>query len=104
MPDWKTLVRARLGALPLDPTRASDIVDELAQHVVQHYADLVASGVPDADAVTRALAPLDDPKRIAAEIARADRPRPVAPTPPAGTGPLVVDFARDIRYAARLLL
>ena len=104
MPDWKTLVRARLGALPLDPTRASDIVDELAQHVAQHYADLVASGVPDADAVTRALGPLDDPKRIAAEIARADRPRPVAPTPPAGTGSLLVDFARDIRYAARLLL
>lgn len=104
MPDWKTLARARLGALPLDPTRATDIVDELAQHMAQHYADLTASGVADADAVQQALAPLDDPRRIAAEIARADRPRPAAPAPPAEAGSLAIDLARDIRYAARLLL
>jgi hypothetical protein len=45
MPDWKSLVRARLGDLSLDPARASDVVDELAQHVAQHYADLTASWV-----------------------------------------------------------
>src|SRR5881394_4204344 len=85
MPDWPALVRARIGALPLDPARASDIVDELAQHVAQHYADLTASGMDEAAALGRALAPLDDPARIAAEIARADRPRPTAPAPPAAT-------------------
>ena len=26
MPDWTTLVRARLGPLPLDPARAADVV------------------------------------------------------------------------------
>jgi putative ABC transport system permease protein len=104
MPDWTSLVRARVGALPLDPARASDIVDELAQHVAQHYADLTASGLDEAAAIRQALAPLDDPARIAAEIARADRPRTPAPQPPADTASLLVDLGRDVRYAARLLL
>ena len=51
MKDWKALVRARLAPLAVDPARASDIVDELAQHVAEHYAELAASGVPDAEAV-----------------------------------------------------
>ena len=33
MHNWKALVRARLDPLPVDPARAGDIVDELAQHV-----------------------------------------------------------------------
>jgi putative ABC transport system permease protein len=103
MPDWKALVRARVGALGVDPPRAADIVDELAQHVAQHYAELTASGVDDADALRRVLAPLDDPERVAREIAGADRPRPAAPAPPeAGSG--LADLGRDVRYAARLLL
>ena len=101
MHDWKSLVRARLGALPVDGARASDIVDELAQHVSEHYKDLVSSGVDDEAALTIALAPLAD--RAAVEIAQADRPRPVAPEPPAGRAGLFIDLGRDIRYAARVL-
>jgi putative ABC transport system permease protein len=103
MHNWKSLVRARLGPLPVDAARASDIVDELAQHVAEHYKDLIADGVGDAEAIERALAPLA--ARAAKEIARADRPRPSAPTPPASTGggPLT-GMLRDLRYAARLLL
>ena len=110
MHNWKALVRARLNPLPVDPARAGDIVDELAQHVADDYAELVASGVPDAEAVEKALAPLADRARVAEEIAGADRARappaeafaPTAP-PPAGPTNLVVDLARDVRYAARLL-
>ena len=75
MENWKALVRARLAPLAVDPAREADIVDELAQHVAEHYTELVASGVPESDAIGRALAPLDDPAHVAAEIARADRPR-----------------------------
>ena len=46
MRNWKALVRARLNPLPVDPARAGDIVDELAQHVAEHYAELVASACP----------------------------------------------------------
>src|SRR4029434_3907022 len=56
------------------------------------------------DALARALAPLNDPRRLAADIARADRARRVAPPPPSGArGSLFGDLARDARYAARVL-
>jgi putative ABC transport system permease protein len=104
MRNWKSLVRARLGHLPVDAARAGDIVDELAQHVAEHHAELVGSGVPDAEAVERALAPLADRARVAAEIARADRVRPSMPPPPAAArGNLFIDLARDARYSARML-
>src|SRR5712691_1877551 len=83
MPDWKALVRARVGPLPVDPAREAEIIDELAQHAAEHCADLIASGVPERDAIAQALAPLEDRQRVAAEIARADRPRASAPAPAA---------------------
>src|SRR3981081_4658644 len=104
MRNWNALVRARLEPLSLDPGRASDIVDELAQHVAQHHADLVSAGVSDDDAAVQALAPLSDQARAAREIARADRPRPAAPAPPAGRSNLPADLWHDVRYAARLLM
>ena len=102
--DWKRLVRARIEPLDVDPARAHDIVDELAQHVAQHHADLVASGMDDETALAMALKPLRENARVAAEIARADRPRPVTPAPPPSDHAGVIgDAIRDTRYAARLL-
>src|SRR5262245_46308833 len=103
MHNWKALVRNRLGPLPVDGARERDIVDELAQHVAEHHRELIENGVDETDAVERALAPLA--ARAAEEIARADRPRPAAPIPPpAGRAGLFTDLARDVRYAARLLM
>src|SRR3954470_2905227 len=99
MPDWKALVRARLGPVPVDPAREADIVDELAQHAAEHYADLIAAGESEAGGIRRALEPLADRRKVAIEIARADRLRPAAPTPPARGGSIAATAARDIRYA-----
>jgi putative ABC transport system permease protein len=104
MPDFHALVRARLGPLAVDPARAADIVDELAQHAAAHCADLVAAGVPERDAIDAALAPLDQPRRVADELARADRPRAAAPEPPRASGSWIADSWRDVRYSARLLV
>src|SRR4051812_4709057 len=73
--DFRALVRARIGAVDIDPRREADIVDELAQHVAQHHSDLVASGVPDAEALEQALAPLADRERVAEDLTRAARRR-----------------------------
>jgi putative ABC transport system permease protein len=104
MRDWKAIVRAHLGQLPLDAARSADIVDELAQHVAEHHAELVASGSSDGEALAAALGPLGDRERVAAEIARADRPRSSAPAPPPSRrANLAGDCLRDVRYAFRLL-
>src|SRR5262245_3366459 len=101
MTDWKALVRARLGRLPVDAAREMDIVDELAQHVAEHHKELVASGVDEERATALALAPLA--QRAADEIARADRPREAAPPPPAAGRSGLGTVARDLRYGLRLL-
>jgi putative ABC transport system permease protein len=106
MRDWHALVRRRLGPLErlnLDPSRQNDIVAELAQHASEHFSELIAGGVPDDEAERKALAPLQDPERLAREIARADRPRPGAPPPPAGDGSLLRNVPRDVVYAVRVL-
>jgi len=114
-PDFRALVRARLGAVPVSPAREADIVDEIAQHVADDYADRVAAGMPPPDALARALAPLDDPVRIAEESQRkrgsgfwvlgsglvlvrgSGEPRASVPARAVGT------FIRDVRYAVRIL-
>jgi putative ABC transport system permease protein len=103
MHDWKSLIRTRLGRLNVDPAREADILDELAQHAAEQYAELVAAGVTDEQAAATVLAPLSV-RDVASEIARADRPRPIAPTPPTGGAGIPADFIRDLRYAIRLLL
>ena len=106
MQNWKALVRARLAPLAVDPAREADIVDELAQHVAEHYAELVASGVPrprrsGGRSRRSTILPTSRPR---------SRARIGAASPAAASRPTagrsrqsVVDLGRDVRYAARLL-
>src|SRR5436190_1890019 len=89
--NWQSIVRAHLGTLPLmlDAARANDVLDEMAQHVAEEHAELVAGWMADEVAFATVMGPLRERARVAAEIARADKPRPAAPLPPATkAGPL----------------
>jgi hypothetical protein len=44
MPDWKPEIRQRLASLKLAPAREAAIVEELAQHLEDHYAESLAGG------------------------------------------------------------
>jgi hypothetical protein len=48
MPDWKEKIRERLASLKLAPTRESEIVEELAQHLDDHYQESLADGTSSA--------------------------------------------------------
>src|SRR5437867_7192342 len=50
MPEWRSEVRRRLAGLPLDPARADEIVEELAQHLEQRCEELLGHGTPIAEA------------------------------------------------------
>jgi len=58
MPDWRALVRQRLQGGDLDAADELGVVDELAQHLEDRYADLVRAGQPTADALALAVAEL----------------------------------------------
>ena len=57
-PDWKTEIRRRLAKLRLEPTREAAIIEELAQHLDDCYAELLASGLTEAEAQRRTQAEL----------------------------------------------
>ena len=45
MPDWKPELRRRLATLKLEPAREATIIEELAQHLEDSYAELIG-GIP----------------------------------------------------------
>jgi hypothetical protein len=50
MPDWKSEIRRQLARLQLAPTRENAIVEELAQHLDEYYAELLASEMSKGEA------------------------------------------------------
>jgi len=44
MPDWNEAIRERLRGLNLDGAREAEIVEELAQHLGDRYAELIGGG------------------------------------------------------------
>lgn len=67
MPDWRSLIRRRLAGLEIRAVDEIDIVEELAQHVEDRYADLSRAGASDEDAVSGSLEELDG-ETLAAEM------------------------------------
>jgi hypothetical protein len=59
MPDWRVLVRSRIDASTFEAADESALVDELAQHVEDRYAYLLARGWSEDRAVALALTELD---------------------------------------------
>lgn len=104
MPDWKSDVRRRLAGLHLPPEREAAIIDELAQHLDDHYEELLAGGADPAEAERLALADF----RAGGVLAKYIAPLRLAsapPTPPPGASGQSMRAAlmQDVRYAARSL-
>lgn len=118
MPDWNKYIAQRLRPLRLDPAREAFLIAELAQHVEQHYQDLLAEGVAEEDACKAALAGfadrdvLRDLRSHAEPGARAHSPwtAGVRGAQKSKARELVAEFlnleglAQDLRYSLRGLL
>lgn len=87
MPDWKTLVRERL------PRAEPGLVDELAEHLEDHYRDARSGGASEADAYRSAVAELDENY----PLIRGER------MPREHRLPFGDDLWRDVRYALRTM-
>jgi predicted permease len=104
MPDWKPHIRSRLGSLRLSPTRESEIVEELSQHLEDRWQELVAGGKSEAEATNLALAGFREGNLLAQRIATLRQAHaPVRVTPGAPAGRLLGDLWQDVRYAGRTL-
>jgi hypothetical protein len=101
--DWAPHVRARLASLRLSPTRESEILDELSQHLEDRYRELIAGGASHEDATRLALADFQNGNVLAQKMASLRQAHVTTPTTlGAPTGYMVSDLWQDLRYAARI--
>ena len=100
MPEWDADIRARLATLRLHPSREAAIIEELAQHLDDRYAELRGQGLDHHAAMTAALEDLAEPDQLARELRPVFRPAPRD----ARRGKPMLFTISEIRNAARGLL
>jgi predicted permease len=105
MPDFRKIVRERIAPLGLTPDAESDLTEELAQHLADHYQELRSGGATEEAAFQSAISELDDLYHMKVELARNQRmpkhePVPVGDQP---RGNFLADLWRDVRYTLRTM-
>src|SRR5262245_5701548 len=106
MPEWKQEIRGRLAPLNLAPTREVEIVEELAQHLEDRYAESLANGATPGEALRAALAELSASEMLQQELGRVERRAPQEPIAPGINRKtnMLTGLWQDLRYGARALL
>jgi predicted permease len=104
MPDWQPHVRPRLARLKLTPAREAEIIEELSQHLDEHYERLTREGKSPEEALRTAVEELCEPDTLSGHMRALRQARVPPPVPPgAPRTALVRDLVQDLRYAARML-
>jgi predicted permease len=104
VPDWKPMIRRRLAGEQLAPAREAAIVEELAQHLDDYYAELLAGGAAEAEAERQTLAELNGSELLARELRRGKQPvEPIVPGTNRRTN-MIAALWQDLRFGARMLM
>src|SRR3989442_2966877 len=103
MPNWKEEIKRRLANLKLGPTREAEIVEELAQHLEDHYQELLAGGATNDEASHAALAELSP--LLAKELRRVEQSVTQEPLVLGSNTRrnILGGVWQDLRYGARML-
>jgi predicted permease len=103
MPDWNPEIQRRLSPMRLSPTHEVSVAEELAQHLDDHYQELIGSGTSAEEARSAALAGLDR-HELLRELQQLGREKNWEPVTPARSDTsLFSGLGGDLRYTARVL-
>jgi putative ABC transport system permease protein len=106
MPDWKPHVRARLASLRLSPSRETEIVEELAQHLDDRWRELIAGGASEEEATSVVLGQLrvDVLSKNLAPLRQAQFASGAREDTSGSSGSTWIErLAQDVRYGTRSL-
>ena len=102
MPDWKRLVRERLAPLGMTAEAEADLVEEVAQHLEDHFAELRGAGSDTQTAYRQTMAELDDLYPIRANLQTQQRlPKHDLAGASESGGSFAEGIGKDLRYALR---
>jgi putative ABC transport system permease protein len=107
MPDWKEYVLQHLAKSGLPVVRVAAIVEELAQHMEEAYAEALAEGLSEAEAYACAEAEFPQWQGMAKEMAEIER-RAAARVleqweAASGWRRMMSGWLQDVRYGLRML-
>src|SRR5215216_4711958 len=103
MPEWKEEISKRLAGLKLQPAREAEIVEELLQHLDDHYRELLSGGASEEQAFRSSLVELSDSHLLGFQLGLTERQ--VASEPVvlgARRKNMIADLWQDLRYATRM--
>jgi hypothetical protein len=105
MPEWKDEIRKRLAPARLDPAREAEIVEDLAQHLEDHYEEALAGGSTAEQARRAALGELSDSDALTRGLRQGGRRAPAELPPPGAArgGNVIEDLWQDVRYSVRVM-
>jgi len=104
MPEWRQEIRQRLAKLRLEPARELEIVEEVAAHCEDRYAEHRARGASEEEAAGAVLAELRDGGLLARELRRVERLVRHEPVVwGVRRGNMAADLWQDLRYGLRVL-
>ena len=103
MPDWKHLVRERLAPLGMTAGAESDLVEEVAQHLEDHFTELRSAGSDTVTAYRQTMAELGDLYPIRANLSAGQRlpKHDVLGGSEQPAGSFAEGIGKDLRYALR---
>src|SRR5262245_26384572 len=101
----KQEIRERLTPLNLAPAREAEIVEELAQHLEDRYAESLTHGATPEEACRSAIAELCDSELLAKELRRVERAASQEPVVFGANrrGNMIADLWQDLRVGVRML-
>lgn len=103
MPDWKTEIQHRLSPLHLSPAREADVAEELAQHLDDHYTEMIAGGATPELARRSALACLDAHELLGALRLVTHDAQLNSTVRGDAHGNFFASLLQDVRYGIRML-
>ena len=105
MTEWKQEIRERLTPLKLEPAREAEIVEELAQHLEDRYAEMLSGWATPEEASRATLAELSESETLQRELRQVERPAPQESILLGSNrrNSMLGNIWQDLRYAVRML-
>jgi len=104
MLDLRTEVRTRVAPAGLSPSRETEIVQEIVDHLEERRADLLAAGTSEADVDGALRAELDGHDLLIQTLKLERRPLAAAEVEGGPRGRFFADLLGDLRYGLRALI